>query len=102
MDHDVRSVIELEIRDSALRLYFVEAGITLLQSFDPNALTITYSSKIEVGGATTLVSNEGADLEFVDGVVKIARTNPGRILCVLTISGSLAAEALRGCVYHHF
>lgn len=76
LDHNVRSIIELEIWDSALRLDFEEAGITLLESFDPNTLAITYSRKIKVGSISTLTLNEGANFKFINRLVEGARASP--------------------------
>lgn len=76
LDHNVRSIIELKIWDSALRLDFEEAGITLLESFDPNTLAITYSRKIKVGSISTLTFDEGANLKFINRVVEGARASP--------------------------
>lgn len=66
LDHNVGCVIELEIGDSALRLNFEEAGITLLETLDPNALAITYSCQIKVGSISTLTFDEGAYLKLID------------------------------------
>ena len=69
LDHGVRSIIELEIGDSASRLYFEHACITLLESFDPNALTVTNSREIEGSCRTALIGIEGAYFELINSVI---------------------------------
>jgi hypothetical protein len=66
----------VEIRDSALGLNLEEASISLLKTFDLDAMCVTDSSEIEVGGTTALISEERANLELIDGIGVLTRAHP--------------------------
>ena len=102
MNHDVISVIDEEVGDSAARLDLEEACISLLKILDPNALTIADASKVETGGISALFLDKRANLELVNWVRVVAGASPVGVLCVRAISSGLAAETLGGNVNDHF
>lgn len=83
----------MEVWNSALRLNFIDAGITRLKSFNSDTLKISKRTETQGLRRSTLILNEGAYSHLINGSFVLVSACPVAIRDVSAIRSILATES---------
>lgn len=92
-DHYVWIIVELEVRDSALRSYFVEADISLCYCVDLETSPCSYSCEIQIKGVATFLRFPRTDVELLKEVSVLVGAGVSRLADVRAVRWGVGRAA---------